>query len=128
LVTILRRILQVFDPLKLGEVTEEKLEECRKMVVCVRLLIFMKKKLELRVSKEIGELIEMAVFYFTPLPAEFQPYYLHFNLLQNGTYTAPYLLLFLADLEEAYKELICEVMWQVDVSGVYWDILERRLV
>jgi hypothetical protein len=103
LVTFLRRILQVFDPFRLGEVTEEKLKESRKMVVCVRLLIAMKRKLKLEASKEIGELIEMAVFYFTPLPAEFHPYYLDLNLLQNGTVIASQPLPISAHLESDYR-------------------------
>lgn len=106
LVAFLHSTLDRFDPFKLGEVTEEKLEEGRKVVVCLKLLIAMQAKLKLETREEVGELIEMAVLNFTTLPAEFQPYYLQFKMLQNGAEIATRLPPFSAELEEVYKDLI----------------------
>jgi hypothetical protein len=109
LVTLLHRTLDRFDPFKrrfkLGEVTEEKLEEGGKVIVCLKLLITMQEKLKLE-GREVEKLIEMAVLNLTPLPTEFHPYYMHFKMLQNGGEIATRLPPFSAELEEVYKDLI----------------------
>jgi hypothetical protein len=47
--------------------------------------------------------IERVVFFLTTLPKEFMPFYLQFELLQDGFETAEELPLYSADLEEEYK-------------------------
>jgi hypothetical protein len=60
-------------------------------------------KLRLQAKDELIGVIERVVFFLTTLPKEFMPFYLQFELLQDGFETAEELPLYSADLEEEYK-------------------------
>lgn len=100
------KVMDRFDPFLMAELNEQLLEESRKVVVCLKLLIAMQGKLKLESREETSALIENAVLCFTTLPQEFQRYYLEFRMIINGGEIVQEMPPFSSEFEEDYKDLI----------------------